>query len=486
MLSPVTSPKERQPGCFITEFHKILDISEKSWFNNFVSSRNGGVGLKRLNTLSETSFLKGFFLFFSCSFLIAAFFMPDRQTMLSGLWKIFSNPTLSGTSFFDVGGYAATFLNMGLNGLVCTAFFWIPGQKECHSATLVTILTTGFGSWGIHILNMWPTMLGVLLYCAVKKEKIGDKSNDFLFTTGLAPFMSELMIRYPNAAVTGFSLQGLLLAALVGTIAGFFVPAGLDRSHAVHKDFSLYSAALPVGMTAFILQGSLYKAMGVEIPGAVTSLSMTSPTIVNTFCCILFGCWIVAALLMGCRPKDYRELLMDPDQVKDFAARYDNATFLMNAGMFGLFILSYYNLIGAPFNGITFGVIFCMLCTCNAGSHPANVWPIVLGYALASYGFRFLSPVFGGEFTPFLNAQSIVVGLCYANGLSPVADQYGWLYGTAAAMMHFCMVTTVPVLHGGMCLYNGGFTAALVCILIVPGLERHFRTKQERRGLRIP
>ena len=436
--------------------------------------------MKRLNTLSEVSFLKVFFLFFSSCFFIAAFFMPDRQNMLPGLLKIFSSPTLSGTSFFDVGGYAATFLNMGLNGLACTAMFWIPGNKECHSATLVTILTTGFGSWGIHIVNMWPTMLGVLLYCFVKKEKIGNKTNDFLFTTGLAPFMSELMVRYPNPDVAGFSLQGILLAVLVGTIAGFFVPAGLDRSHDVHKDFSLYSAALPVGMTAFIIQGSLYKAMGVEIPGAVTGLSMVSPTIVNTFCCILFGSCVLFALLIGCRPKDYWQLLMDPDQVKDFAATYNNATCLMNVGLFGLFILGYYNLIGAPFNGITFGVIFCMLSTCNAGSHPGNVWPIMLGYAAASKLFQFASPYFGGQFAQYLHAQSIVVGLCYANGLSPIADKYGWFYGLLAAMIHFCMVTTVPVLHGGMCLYNGGFTAALVCILIVPGLERHFKTKQER------
>ena len=441
--------------------------------------------MKRLNTLSETSFLKLFFLFFSGSFLIAAFFMPDRQAMIPGLIKIFSSPTLSGTSFFDVGGYSATFLNMGLNALVCTTLFWIPGKKEFHSAVLVTILTTGFGSWGIHIVNMWPTMLGVLLYCAIKKEKIGNKTNDFLFTTGLAPFMSELMIRYPNADVIGFSWQGILLAILVGTVAGFFIPAGLDNSHSVHKDFSLYSAALPVGMTAFMIQGGLYKAMGVEIPGSTTAVSLISPTIVNTFCCILFGCCVLFAFLMGCQPRDYRELLLDPDQVKDFAATYNNSAFLMNVGLFGLFILLYYNTIGASFNGITFGVIFCMLSTCNAGSHPGNVWPIMLGYAVISHAFQFLSPFFGAEFTQFLHSQSIVVGLCYANGLSPVADRYGWFYGMIASMMHFCMVTTVPVLHGGMCLYNGGFTAALVCILMVPGLERHFRTKQERRGLHI-
>lgn len=445
-----------------------------------ISHLDGVNELKRLNTLPEYDFHRIFFLFFSSSFLIAAFFMPDRQQMVSGLWKIFSNPTLSGTSFFNVGGYAATFLNMGLNGLVCTALFWIPGDKPLHSSTLVTILTTGFGAWGIHIVNMWPTMLGVLIHCLVRKEKIGDHTNAFLFSTGLAPFMSELMVRYPNAGVTGFTPQGILMALLVGMFAGFFVPAGLDNSPSVHKGFALYSAALPVGMTAFLMQGALYKAMGVEIPGAVTDLSVASPTIVNTFCCILFCSCIVFALLLGCRPRDYWELLVDPEQTEDFADTYGNSVFLMNVGIYGLFILLYYNAIGAPFNGITFGVIFCMLSTCNAGSHPFNVCPIMVGYALASHTFQLLSPFFGSTFTQHLNSQSIVVGLCYANGLSPISDKYGWIYGLAAAMMHFCMVTTVPELHGGMCLYNGGFTAALVCLLMVPGLERHFHTKQER------
>ena len=67
--------------------------------------------------------------------------------------------------------------------------------------------------------------------------------------------------------------------------------------------------------------------------------------------------------------------------------------------------------------------------------------------------------------------------------ISPIADKYGYRYALVAAMMHYCMVTTVPELHGAMCLYNGGFTAALVCLLMVPGLERHFHTRQERKLL---
>ena len=438
--------------------------------------------MKKINALSERAFLKLFFACFSFSFFLAAFFMPDRHQMLSGLLKIVSQPTKASTNFFSIGGYAATFLNMGLVGFVCTLLYCIPGQKANHAATLVTILTTGFGSWGIHIVNMWPTMLGVVLHCLVKKEKIGNHTNAMLFSTGLAPFISELMIRYPNPQVVGFTPGGILAAMAVGLVAGFFLPAGLDNSPKVHKGFDLYSAAVPVGMTAFLLQGVLYKAMGVAIPEAVSSLDVADPVIANGFCIALFSACILAAAAMGCRPGDYWKLMTDPEPIVNFSATYGNATMLMNVGLYGFYILLYYNIVGAQFNGVTFGVIFCMLSTCNAGSHPGNIWPITLGYAMASQLMQWLSPMVGGEFTQFLHSQAIVVGLCYANGLSPISDKYGWFYGFVAAMIHFCMVTTVPQLHGGMCLYNGGFTAALVCLLMMPGLERHFRTKLERRA----
>ena len=127
------------------------------------------ITVKKIKSLSERNFLKLFFFFFSCSFLAAAFFMPDRAYMFTGLWKIWSRPTLGSTNFFSVGGYAATFLNMGLVGLFCTMLYCIPGEKKANNvATLATILTIGFGSWGTHIINMIPTMLGVCVYCWVK------------------------------------------------------------------------------------------------------------------------------------------------------------------------------------------------------------------------------------------------------------------------------------------------------------------------------
>ena len=442
--------------------------------------------MNKIKNLSEGAFLKLFFAFFSVCFLVAAFFMPDRSTMFTGLWHIISQPSKISANYFAMGGYAATFLNMGLVGLLCLGLFVVFKGTPNNASTLAVLLTIGFCSWGINVLNMWFSILGVVIYGLVKKEKLGGLVNAMLFSTGIAPLITELLVRYPSAEYLGFNVPGLLLALVVGFVIGFFLPAGLAHSPKVHKGFDLYSAALPIGMTAFFLNATLYKTLGVSLPKALSdlapeSMQVASQSTVNIFCIAVFGLCIVFAFLLGCKPKDYWKLLTDPALVSNFSSTYGNATFLMNVGVFGLFILGYYNLIGANFNGITFGIIFCMLATCNSGSHPGNVWPIMLGYFVASVVAGWLSTLVGGTFTLAINAQAICVGLCYANGLSPISDKYGWQYGFLAAVMHYLLVTSVPTLHGGYCLYNGGFTAALICLILVPELEKFFKTKEERK-----
>ena len=443
--------------------------------------------MKKIRNLSESSFLKLVFAFLTVAFLAAAFCMPDRANMLDGLGQIITQPSKVSTNYFAVGGYAATFLNMGLVALICLIFYCLPGAVANNASNLAFILTLGFGSWGINILNIWPTFAGVWLYCLVKREKVSANVNAMLFSTGIAPLITDLMVRYPTTEYIGFNLPGIGIAVFVGLLIGFFLPAGLAYSPKVHKGFDLYSAALPVGMTAFFLQAVLFKTMGVTLPAApgADTLQVASPMIVNVFCGTVFGLCVIFALILGCQPKDYWQLLKDPELVTHFSSTYGNAVYLMNLGIFGLFILGYYNLIGATFNGVTFGIIFCMLATCNSGSHPGNVWPIMAGYVASSFIFGWLSQLTGGTFAGAINAQAICVGLCYANGLSPIADKYGWRYGFIAAIMHYLLVTSVPTLHGGYCLYNGGFTAALICIILVPELERFSKTKDERKERRL-
>ncbi len=445
--------------------------------------------MKKIKNLSESGFLRLFFAFISVSFLMAAVCMPDRATMLSGLKNIILGTCKISTNYFALGGYSATFLNMGLVGLICTGLCFLPGAKPNNVTTLGVLLTVGFGSWGIHPLNMVPTILGVCLYCLVKKEKLGAMSNAMMYSTGIAPLISDLLFRYPGVEYVGFHWAGVALALGVALVIGFFLPAGLTHAPNIHKGYDHYSAAVPIGFTAFFLRAVLYNVvLGWKI-GDLSQLSTLAAAdtaswpIVNIFCGVVFGLCILFALLMGCKPRDYWQLLKDPGHSVSFTAKYGYAPFLMNVGVFGLFILGYFNLTGGAATGMTFGIIFCMLATCNSGSHPLNVWPIMLGYALTSALFGLIFQ--GDTFSLTLGNQSIMIGLCYANGLSPISGKYGWWAGALAGGLHYLLVTAVPDLHGGFCLYNGGFTAAMICLLFVPQLERFFRTREERHQAKL-
>ena len=128
--------------------------------------------MNKIRTLSESEFLKVFFGFIAAVFLIASLFMPDRDQVFKGLWQIVSQPVKISTNCFALGGYAATFLNMGLVGLIFLTLFIVLKSTPNNVSTLGFILTVGFSSWGITVLNIWPTILGVAVYCLLKKEKL--------------------------------------------------------------------------------------------------------------------------------------------------------------------------------------------------------------------------------------------------------------------------------------------------------------------------
>ena len=454
--------------------------------------------MKKLNQLEEAKFLRLFFAFVSVCFLVAALILPDRSTMLKGFAEILTNPCRISTNYFALGGYSATFFNMGVVGLFCLALTYLPGCKPNNVTTLAFLLTVGFGSWGMNLVNMIPTMLGVCLYALVKKEKLGAMTNAMMFSTGIAPLISELLFRY---YAPGFTWVGLALALGVGFVIGFFLPAGLAHAPACHKGYVHYSAALPVGLTAFFLRAVLYNVMKGTTPAKLDLPTAAAPGYnffyaCNIFCIVLFASFILFALLMGCKPKDYLALLKDSGHGVSFSAKYGTAAFLMNAGVFGLTIVGYYNFaaiidpnaaMSDIWTGMTFGIVFCMLCTCNSGSHPWNVLPIMVGYVVTSFLFGWIYKLLGGtgNYGLSIGSQAILIGLCYANGLSPISGKYGFGYGMLAAGLHYLLVTAVPDMHGGFLLYNGGFTATMICILFVPQLEKFCKTKEERKLAKV-
>ena len=451
--------------------------------------------MKKLAQLEESKFLRLFFAFVSLCFIVAAVILPDRNLMLRGFVRILIAPCKISTNYFALGGYSATFFNMGIVGLFCLGLTFLPGCKPNNVTTLGVLLTIGFGSWGMNIVNMIPTVLGVCLYALVKKEKLGSVTNAMLYSTGIAPLISELLYRYPGVEYIGFNWLGLGLALFVGLIIGFFLPAGMAHAPNIHKGYDHYSAAVPVGFTAFFLRAVLYNVMLGTTPGKMEYPNWAAPDYnffyaCNIFAIVLFALCIVFAFLMGCKVKDYWKLMKDSGHGVSFSSKYGNAAFLMNAGVFGLMIVAYYNFaalidpvqtMSNVWTGMTFGIVFCMVCTCNSGSHPRNVLPIMAGYIVFSYLFGWIAGLMGVEkYALTIGNQTILIGLCYANGLSPISGKYGFGYGFLAAGLHYLLVSAVPDMHGGFLLYNGGFTAALICLVFVPQLERFCKTKEER------
>lgn len=416
--------------------------------------------------------------------MVGAVLAPDRAEMMSGLAEILMSPAQLTKDYFIIGSISGTFLNVSLVGWVCAAMTCLPGAAVNGLTVAAYFLTTGFSFWGINFLNMWPFFLGVMVHALVRKEPFPKYVNLAMFATALCPLASELLLRYPGSEeVHGVTLPGVVLMLAVGMLIGFLTPAMAAHSPNVHKGYDLYSAALPGVLLGLFAVAVLYKTLGHDVPAIAATLGGSHPGVVWTFCgiffvlCVLAGWWI-----NGKSAKGYLDLLRDTGHKADFVAKYGSGLAIMNFGFYGLMIVAYYIFVNAimgsaltGFNSVTLGIVFCMVCFGANGAHPGNVWPIMVGYVAFSF---FFTVCLGGAFP--VNAQAIMVGLCFASGLAPISGDYGWWAGILAGGMHYLLVTSIPAIHGGFSLYNGGFTALLVATILVPQLETFCKNKAQR------
>ena len=114
-------------------------------------------------------------------------------------------------------------------------------------------------------------------------------------------------------------------------------------------------------------------------------------------------------------------------------------------------------LIGAPLNGGTLGGIFTIIGFGSFGKHPRNCLPVMLGAILSSA----LS-------SQGLTAPGNVLAILLCTGLAPISGQYGWGWGMTAGFVHAMVVSHIGQSAGGMNLYNNGFVAGFVALVLVP------------------
>lgn len=431
---------------------------------------------------------------FSIAFIIGALCAGDLKNLIPGFVTICTRPSQFTMDYFVLGGLGSAFLNTGMVGLACCGLLYFTKAK-CTGLTVAAYwLNVGFATFGMTFTNIWPFFFGVWVYSRIKKVPFGSVANIAMFSTSLAPFASELMFRYPNLETSGFSFVGLIGAIVLGIIVGCVMPSLCAHAPNLHKGYDLYSAGPVAGLLAFVVYCVLYLSPGIEVP-TNTNLGDGHRMFINVFFLIVFLLCLAAGYLLDHNAfADYKKLWASHGHKTDYTAVFGMPATLINMGVYGLFILLYYNVVqgmayvdgdivftGAKFTGATMGAIMCMYAFVAQGAQPRTVFPIQIGYALASFlpFFACMAGVVDAQKWT-LTTQAILVGLCFSSGLAPVSGKYGFWAGVLAGALHAILVMSVPLFHGGFCLYNGGFTAGIVAIVLIPVLDCFFGTKEER------
>ena len=437
------------------------------------------MNMKTLRDMDSGRLLRTVLCAFSAAFLVGALCAADCGEMLAGLGRIVLGPAQLTRDYFkpELGSVSGAMLNAALVGASLCALLFLPAATVTGATVLGYFLTVGFCFYGINILNVLPLILGVYVCSLIKREPFGKYVNFAMFSTAVAPLISEVLFRYPSAdAVHAVTPLGVGLALLIGLATGFAMPALCAHAPSFHKGYDIYNAGPAAGFWCMLLYALMYRATGIAAPAPALELGESFRAFVNAFCGAAFALCAALGLALNGGTGDYRALLVDSGYRADFTKKYSAGANLVNLGVYGLFILLYYNLIGASFNGVTMGAVFCMVCCCMSGATPLNVLPIMLGYGVMGLLNRFGWTAFA------LNAQGIVVGLCFSSGLAPISGEYGIVAGIVAGALHYCLVTLAPLVHGGFNLYNGGFTAGIVCFVCAPILEQYFKKKTKLRG----
>ena len=427
--------------------------------------------------------------FISLFFLVSvpfAVIYTEEWDFFDNLVRILTSPSRLVTDYFALGGLGSALFNAAVCGLIANAAVYL-SRAEANATVLAGyMLIVAHCFYGLNFLNMWPTFFGVILFCLVTKRRVSENIHIAFFSTALAPFVSEVLFRYsinPTAQQgTSVNVYGIILALVFGLAAGFVVPALLPGTTAMHRGYNLYKAGLAIGILGIFINAFMYDTLGVEYAEdtlinnpAYYAMPYAYRGFMNVFLLIFFGLTLLFGVLLNKRGiKEYRELIKCTGYGTDFTDKFGMPLCMINIAVYGLCILGYLNLVfvlpeifpalpsGVGFTGASVGVVFAALT-----------------FAALFILVAVISLIGGGEIPWTLSTQSYINALAFATGLCPIAGKYGFGYGVLAGLLSAVICTVTADMHGGFVLYNGGFTAGLTALVLIPILD-FYKIKPKR------
>lgn len=402
--------------------------------------------------------------------IFVGLFMNSPSEICQGLWKIATSRDTLVTDYFELANYGAAFINAGCVLLI--SIFFIDGSKIPYTGLTLAALfiNAGFGFWGKNPLNVIPIVLGTRLYAMRQHMPFGRYVYTALFATCLAPFFTELIYILPFSFGVNFAI-----GIFTGIFIGYVMPPLSMHTASMHMGYSLFNVGFSAGILAFIMYCVL-RSFGIETAPVLIWKENVHPIItygtlayfVFTF---LYGFWLNGWKLSG-----LRRIIRHPGKaVTDFILMDGAGCTFMNMGMMGFVATMYIILIGGEITGPVLGSILTLFGFSAFGAHLKNYLPVLAGVVIAGY------------FTIYdLHSPALLIAAMFVVGVSPIAGQFGTFAGLVAGALHVAIVMCTSPLYGGLNLYNNGFSAGWVAILMVPLAEsfmHHFEIRKRKKQM---
>ena len=406
----------------------------------------------------------GIMLFYAIAIVISGFFFNSMEEIISGLGKIIVARSVLVSDYMVIGNIGATLVNCGLTTIASIIVAKV-ADVEMDGLTIAAIFTiAGFALFGKNIYNIWAIYLGTYLYSLYTKEKFKKYSAAAFFGTALGPLISQISFG------AGFPLvQGIILGNIAGIVAGFIIPSMAAHFPKFHQGFSLYNIGFTAGMTGFLFM-SVLRAFGRGHDTLAIALSGYN-VVFTIYLSIMFITMIILGYVLNDKSfSGYGTMLKRSGQApSDFVALDGFGITLVNMGVIGLMSVAYVLLVKGELNGPNIGGVLTVIAFGAFGKHAKNIIPIFIGVYLACILTKVGAP----------NATGAVLAALFGTTLAPIAGEYGWIAGIVAGFVHMTAVVNTAYLHGGMDLYNNGFTGGLVAACLVPIIDGLIKGKEK-------
>lgn len=414
----------------------------------------------RLKIIHFTSTLLSLFI----TIFLIAYVLKRQENVLFGLARIITSPAILITDFFLVGGVGAAFLNSGLIFLFNFLLIRILHIKVSGIVIACLLTVFGFSFFGKNILNILPFYIGGILYCIYTQKELKENFVPIAFSSALAPFVSEIAFQLDSSEVS------YLNAIILGTLIGFIICPLAKKMYSFHEGFNLYN----LGFTGGILGAAIASILKLyDFPIQPQYLVSTEHDFfLKILCSSVFATLVFIGFLMSdTNFQHYFRLLKDSGFHTDFTKKYGYGSSFINMGVMGFCSLFFLYLEGQSLNGPMLAAILTVVGFSAYGKTPLNTLPILIGVHLAKYGSS--TPLF-----------TVCLSGLFGTALAPITGVYGVLWGIIAGWLHLAVVQSIGIIHGGMNLYNNGFSCGIVASILLP-IMNMISSQQSKRKINL-